>query len=333
MNSQPLTASIPKLPNENYSYDEIGNRTSDHKSNYRYDATKQFLEEDYKYLYTFDVNCNLTSKQEKGLVGNYENFDYNSENQLMRYSRYVENNLIIDVRYVYDPLERRIEKRVINSEDPNLSTIRRFAYDGNEILFEYNGQNTITHAYTHSTHRTDDVLSVATSSDSFFYTKDGLGSITEVLNEDGGVVQSYKYSSFGEILKIENAFGEDITSAPTIKPYFTYTGREYDSESGLYYYRARYYDSAIGRFLQVDPDAGRLLNPITHVNKYIYVGSNPHNLIDPSGMKWDVGDTLGFSFGGRVYLYYKDKIRNWATEHRKELISVAIVGGASLYQL
>lgn len=77
---QIITASFPKFPNENYAYDEIGNRVSDHKSNYRYDATKQFLEEDYKYLYTFDVNGNLTSKQEKGLVGNYENFEYSLEN-------------------------------------------------------------------------------------------------------------------------------------------------------------------------------------------------------------------------------------------------------------
>ena len=60
---------------------------------------------------------------------------------------------------------------------------------------------------------------------------------------------------------------------------YTYTAREYDPETGLYYYRARYYDAAAGRFLQEDPfgfGAG--------VNFYAYVNNNPINLIDPMGL-------------------------------------------------
>jgi type VI secretion system secreted protein VgrG len=61
---------------------------------------------------------------------------------------------------------------------------------------------------------------------------------------------------------------------------YTFTGREWDKETGLYYYRARYYDPMEGRFISKDPigfDGG-------DVNLYGYVGNNPENLTDPSGL-------------------------------------------------
>jgi hypothetical protein len=75
----------------------------------------------------------------------------------------------------------------------------------------------------------------APTSGNYFFLKDGLGSITEITNSIGQVVQRYSYSSFGKIFKIENG-GVDNTESPDIKSPFTYTNREYDSESALYYY-------------------------------------------------------------------------------------------------
>jgi len=70
---------------------------------------------------------------------------------------------------------------------------------------------------------------------------------------------------------------------------FTFTGREYDAESGLYYYRARYYDASIGRFIEKDPIgfAGG------DTNLYRYVANNPVNWTDPSGLQWWVAPLRG----------------------------------------
>jgi len=119
----------------------------------------------------------------------------------------------------------------------------------------------------------------------YYYTFDGLGSVTELTDSSQNVVESYKYDAFGNLQ----------TSPATGNPY-TYTAREYDSESGLYYYRARYYDPSIGRFITADPSlkpgvyyipyllAKSILAP-SQLNLFVYVSNNPINNIDPLGLR------------------------------------------------
>ncbi|MDO4729547.1 MAG: RHS repeat-associated core domain-containing protein, partial [Bacteroidota bacterium] len=93
-------------------------------------------------------------------------------------------------------------------------------------------------------------------------------------NEQGEIISLYEYSPFGEELKQS---GKDLD--------FTYSGKwgVQKEEYNLYYMRERYYSSELHRFLSLDKDEGNLFKPST-LNPYAYVGNDPVNFIDPSGM-------------------------------------------------
>ncbi len=100
---------------------------------------------------------------------------------------------------------------------------------------------------------------------------DRMGSITAVIDTTtGAAVAEYSYDSFGTRTQY----------AGSLFQFYGYAGREEDPESGLKYYRARYYDPVAGAFLSDDPmgfAAGSL-------NTYAYVQGNPYTYLDPSGM-------------------------------------------------
>jgi RHS repeat-associated protein len=109
-----------------------------------------------------------------------------------------------------------------------------------------------------------------------------------VTNDQGNKVQHYIYSAFGILLGIQDANAADVTSNAPIRTSYGFTGRERDQESGLMYYRARYYIPEVGRFLQRDPHPGRLAAPITLNNSYVYSGNDSTNKIDPTGMSFSL---------------------------------------------
>ena len=82
-------------------------------------------------------------------------------------------------------------------------------------------------------------LAEVRASTTSFYQPDGLGSTTSLSSSAGTLANTCTY----------NAFGNLSASTGTVANPFRYTGREFDSETGLYFYRARYYDTAVGRFL------------------------------------------------------------------------------------
>jgi RHS repeat-associated protein len=96
-----------------------------------------------------------------------------------------------------------------------------------------------------------------------------LGSITALTNAAGEKVQTYSYDSFGNM----------TSGTPTVTQPFTFTAREFDTETGMYFYRARYYDSKVGRFVTKDPIGFK-----GGINVYAYVGNNAVNRIDPMGL-------------------------------------------------
>jgi RHS repeat-associated protein len=119
----------------------------------------------------------------------------------------------------------------------------------------------------------------------FFYARRIPGSITALTDDTGNLVESYDYKVFGETRIFDNS-GTDITVASNGlgnqgNPYM-YHGRRKE-ENGLYFFRARYLDTALGRFLQKDPKgdfAGSNLG-----NGQAFCGNNPVNRIDPFGLE------------------------------------------------
>jgi RHS repeat-associated protein len=104
----------------------------------------------------------------------------------------------------------------------------------------------------------------------YTYAHDALQSVVGLTGHEGRTIQTTQYSPFG------NEIAE--ASAGASCSVLRYTGREHDAENGLYYYRARYYDPELGRFLTEDP-----LGFQAGINFYAYVGNNPINANDPSG--------------------------------------------------
>ena len=110
-----------------------------------------------------------------------------------------------------------------------------------------------------------------TQAKKYWYVTDHLGSIRAVTDKDGKKVWSADYLAFG------TQYGKD--SDTDFEELHSFTGKEYDPDTGLYYYNARWYDSELGRFISEDP-AGDPNNP----NLYSYTGNNPLRFIDPAGL-------------------------------------------------
>jgi RHS repeat-associated protein len=108
-----------------------------------------------------------------------------------------------------------------------------------------------------------------------------LGSVAALCDVNSVPVERYAYDVFGRPT-IRNAAGAEIEESAFGNPYL-FTGRAYDVETALYYYRARYYDYYTGRFLQPDP-----IGYGDGLNLYAYVDGNPCSFVDPLGLCKDV---------------------------------------------
>ena len=242
-----------------FAYDAVGNRTTGGSV---VNSGNQ-LTADANFDYQYDDNGNLTRKTLLA-TGNYTQYTYDPENRLTQVQEFAAGNptAITTSSYRYDGLGRRIEK-VANGQT------KRYVYDGEDILLEYDGSNALLARYTHGP-GIDEPIAVTKAGSTFYYHQDGLGTVTELTDTNGSVAKAYAYDAYGNILE----------SPGTIDQPYAYTGREFDSETGLYYYRARYYDAPTGRFLQKDP-----IGLGGGLNLYQYVRSSPLNFNDPLGLK------------------------------------------------
>jgi RHS repeat-associated protein len=161
--------------------------------------------------------------------------------------------------FAYDALGRRAQKTL----------------NGQTTAYQYNGPNAIrvitggAELRYLRTLAVDELLVQDDGSSQVQFLADGLGSPTALTDVQGAVIGSYSFEPFG---------GAEASGTTGGNP-FQFTGRDRD-ETGLYYYRARYYHSALARFISEDP----LRGVSEGLNAYAYVRNNPTNLTDPSGL-------------------------------------------------
>ncbi len=163
--------------------------------------------------------------------------------------------------FKYDPFGRRIFK-----QSPSATSV--FVYDGLNLVETVNASGSEVASYTQGLN-IDESLAELRDNATDYYLADALGSITSLTGSSGSIAQSHAYDSFGNT----------TTSTGTLRNYFQYTGREFDAETGLYYYRARYYDPEGGTFLAGDP-----IRFLGGINFYKYASNNPVNFRDSLGL-------------------------------------------------
>ncbi|MFQ4138137.1 peroxidase family protein [Nodosilinea sp. PGN35] len=249
---------------EAYNYDATGNRTSyttgDHNR----------LLSDGTYSYEYDNEGNRTRRVEVA-TGEATEYTWDYRNRLTGVvSKDGAGTVTQTVLYAYDVYNRRLSS-VMDADGAGAGAANKehFVYDGSHIALVFDGAGNLTHRYFHGP-QIDQVLAEETVGQTRWALGDHQGSVRDVINNTGTVLNHTTYDSFGKVT------GE---SNPALDFRFGYTGRELDEESGLMQYRARYYDPAVGTFVGEDPlgfEAG-------DANLYRYVFNSPTNFTDPDG--------------------------------------------------
>jgi RHS repeat-associated protein len=270
-------ASYSYQTNEGYSYDENGNRTN---AGYQTGVNNQLLS-DGVYNYSYDKEGNRT-KRTNIATGEVTDYSWDYRNRLTQVTvKNATGTVVEQVQYSYDLYDRRLTQTV----DPDgagtaPTTTERYVYDGDNLALVFDGQGNLKERYLFGA-QVDQVLAAETQGKVLWVLADSQGTVSDVVDNAGVVLNHLSYDSFGNITNETN---------PSIDVRFTYTGREFDAATGLYYYRSRYFDPLTGGFISEDTIgfAGE------DVNLYRYVGNSPTNFIDPYGL-FGAGVTGGVS--------------------------------------
>ena len=177
--------------------------------------------------------------------------------------------------YKYDALGRRT--RVSDGEETNY-----FVYSGFHVIAEVDEEGTIRRSYTYGP-GIDNLLSMTVHSESstntYYALTDHLSTVHAMADATGAIVESYRFDAWGRVLAVYDASGQPLAQS-AIGNRYLWQGREYTWSTGLYYFRARWYDPLTGRWLSKDP-----IGLSGGLNLYTFCANNPINVIDPWGLR------------------------------------------------
>jgi RHS repeat-associated protein len=289
-----LKEAVTAKGTEKYSYDDVGNRTTGpgpKDTRYDFDDANR-MTKGRLYDYAYDNMGNQTIRTILNATGKGWTLTWDAENRLTKMERTKGTTEKRTITFKYDPLGRRIEKKAATTKNGTTKTITfSYLYDNEDIVLETMTSDTTTEKtfYIHGP-GIDEPLALERGGNYYYFHADSLGSITSITDSSKAIVQSYSYDSFG-MPKPSTNFRNSYQS----------TGREWDKETGIYFYRARYYDPIDGRFVSKDP----LSFAAGDVNLFNYVGANVINRTDLFGL-W--GDDVHSGINSKGYGTY-----NWAT--------------------
>jgi RHS repeat-associated protein len=255
-----------------YNLDPVGNwpsKITDAVTQTRvHDVVNELVKIDATNL-TYDANGNAANDGAFSYV-------YDEENRLIRVTR--NSDAAIVGQYQYDALGRRVVKVASPAITPTTTV---YFLDDARVVEEQNGVGTTQATYVYGNY-VDEVLTMDRGGQTYYFHQNAMWSVEAITNSGAAVVERYSYDAYGSPA-VTDGSGVPVppnpwgTSHSNIGNPYMFTGREFDEETGLYYYRARYHDPAKGRFIQRDPD-GTVVP-----NAYSYADNNPTNRLDPTG--------------------------------------------------
>jgi RHS repeat-associated protein len=292
LNLEHRNSSNAILESLSYTYDANGNRTSMNRLNVlpklpnltqaTYDQANRMLNFGGATI-SYDNNGNMTLVTNNCGVTNYT---WDARDRLAGINGFDDSCQPLNVSFQYDALGRRIEKTI------NGRTIQ-YLYDGLDIVQEKES-GAVTVNYLRMLDIDEPLARIQSGGAIRYYHANALGSVIALTDENAVIRTQYNYTPSG----VTGVIGE-VPENP-----FQFTGRENDG-TGLYYYRARYYDPLAGRFISEDPVrfAGGDVNwfvyadsvgkPLMETSAYLYAGNNPVNKIDPFGLYWEYAQSTG----------------------------------------
>ncbi|MCK4798112.1 MAG: RHS repeat-associated core domain-containing protein, partial [Spirochaetes bacterium] len=293
---------------QNYNYDLMGrlthadgdylSGTNTYNRDYVYDDDNRIIQKTYEngmqYDFSYVANTHAISSVDITNGGEGQkniNFDYDDYGNMIKKEIYAGAVQLESTDYIYDENNRlkTLDDGIIELNfkyDNKGQRIKKVFEDEAAVVKEttyVNGFYTISDGRIDK-HISDGNYIIASKIDDDsvnikFYHQNHIGSTAALTDKDGEKFQAYLFYPYGEMwVEEESVADDDITRL--------FSGQEFDQESGLYYFNARYYDPHIGMFMRPDPAMAQL-------NHYAYAGCNPIMYNDPCGLDFGISAIVG----------------------------------------
>ncbi len=213
---------------------------------------------------SYDPQGNLLQKVQGGDTTSYV---WNARDHLVSVSR---NGSVLG-RYSTDHVGLRVSKEALNPLQPQAPPrVLTTQFDDDNAVQDRDGAGTVVARYDFAGRRPVALWSAEDGNQLLH--ADALGSIIATTAANGSIKSETLY----------DAWGNPLVQAGISANKFAYTGHQVDAETGLYYFKARYYDPTIGRFISQDPAEGQDDRPASY-QRYLYAYGNPTIYYDPDG--------------------------------------------------